>query len=58
MPAIDFEKEENKQLLKNLFAYSRGLYNQLYKDDRNWKGKGFEDYVHDAIVKHLLDEDN
>lgn len=58
MPEIDFESTENKILLRNLYAYSRGLYGQLYKDDRNWKGKGFEDYVHDAIEKHLLGHDN
>jgi hypothetical protein len=57
MAEIDFEKKENQELLRNLYAYSRLLYSQLYKDERNWKGKGFEDYVHDAILKHSLNQD-
>lgn len=58
MPEINFEKEENKRLLRNLYAYARGYYTKLYEDEPNWRGKGFEDYVHDAIVKHILDQDN
>lgn len=58
MADIDFGKEENRQLLKNLYAYAHRLYSQLYKDDPNWKGKSFEDYVNDAVLKHLDDEDN
>lgn len=58
MAEIDFGKEENKQLLSRLYAFARGLYNQLYKDDPNWKGKGFKDYVYDAILKHLEGKDN
>ena len=58
MAEIDFGKEENRRLLKRLYAYARGLYSQLYKDDPNWKGKSFEDYVNEAVLKHLEDKDN
>ena len=58
MAEIDFGKEENRRLLKRLYAYSRGVFNKLYKDDPNWKGKSFEDYVNDAVLKHLDDKDS
>lgn len=58
MADIDFGSEENKRLLKRLFAYALDLFKQLYKTDPNWKGKSFKDYVIDAIVRHLADEDH
>lgn len=58
MPEINLEQEELKKLLRNLYAYSRGYYSKLYQVDPNWKGKGFKDYVHDALEKYLGGNDN
>lgn len=53
MGTVDFNSQEGKQLLKNLYAFSKALYNKLYKTQVNGRGKGFTDYVHDALDKHL-----
>lgn len=58
MPEFDFEKEENRRLLAKLYAYARGLFGKLNKTDTSWRGNGFRDYVHDAILKHINGEDN
>lgn len=57
MGTVDFNSPEGKQLLKNLYAFSRGVYNKLYKKEVNERGKGFMDYVHDALDKHLRGAD-
>lgn len=58
MVELDLEKPENRKLLVSLYAFSRGLYKKLYNKEINEVGKGFQDYVHDAIEKHLRGEDN
>lgn len=58
MPIVDFNTPEGKQLLKNLYAYSLGLFNKLYKLEINERGKSYKDYVHQAVELHLREEDN
>jgi hypothetical protein len=58
MAELDFENEENKRLLLRLYAFSRDLCKKMFRQDPNAKGKSSQDYVHDAIFKHLADEDN
>lgn len=53
MGEIDFSSPEGRQLLKNLYAFARGLYNQLYRTDVNNRGKSFKDYVHEALDKYF-----
>lgn len=58
MAIVDFNTPVGKQLLQNLFAYSRGLYRKLYRGEVNEKGKSFKDYVYQAIDLHLRGKDN
>jgi len=54
---FDFSSPGGKALMRNLYAFSLALFNRLYKTEVNERGKSFKDYVHDAIEKHLLQED-
>ncbi len=58
MAIVDFNSPVGKQLLMNLYAYSRGLYKKLYKGEVNEKGKSYKDYVYQAIDLHLREKDN
>ncbi|MBL7871168.1 MAG: hypothetical protein JNM78_06120 [Cyclobacteriaceae bacterium] len=58
MAIVDFNSPIGKQLLKNLYAYSRGLYSELYRAEVNEKGKSYTDYVHQALDMHLRGKDN
>lgn len=57
MTTVDFASPQGKQLIKNLYAYSFTLFNQLYKKEVNERGKSFKDYVTDALEKHLRGKD-
>jgi len=57
MAIVDFNTPVGKQLLTNLYAYSRGLYKKLYRGEVNEKGKSYKDYVHDALDLHLRGKD-
>jgi hypothetical protein len=58
MAIVDFNTLVGKQLLKNLSAYSRGLFNKLYKGEVNGMGKSYKDYVYQALEMHLRGKDN
>ncbi len=58
MAIVDFNTPVGKQLLTNLYAFSRGLFKKLYKGEVNEKGKSYKDYVHDALDMHLRGKDN
>lgn len=54
---IDFNSAEGIKLMRNLYAFSWGIFRRRFQTDVNSKGKSFKDYVHDAIEKHLRQED-
>jgi hypothetical protein len=55
--SIDFNSEESRLLLRNLYAYARRLFTKLYKSEVNERGKSFSDYVNDTIERHLMGQD-
>lgn len=57
MAIVDFNTPVGKLLLRNLYSYSRGLFNKLYKGEVNEKGKSYKDYVYQAVDMHLRGED-
>lgn len=56
--AIDFNSPEAKVILDNLHAFSWDLFGRLFQAEVNERGKSFQDYVQDAIEKHINEEDN
>lgn len=55
---LDFSSPAGRELIRNLYAFSLALFQKLYKTEVNERGKSFKDYVHDAIEKHLLQQDH